>query len=76
SNTDTNKIFIAPSLAYNINDNHTATILAEYTDEKTPTNFGTYVNSKGKLVATIKNMSSHPDEKFEKTQKIAGFDVD
>ncbi|MFV7791011.1 TonB-dependent siderophore receptor [Aliarcobacter lanthieri] len=76
SNTDTNKIFIAPSLAYNINDNHTATILAEYTDEKTPSNFGTYVNSKGKLVAPIKNMSSHPDEKFEKTQKIAGFDVD
>ncbi|WP_034255497.1 TonB-dependent siderophore receptor [Aliarcobacter lanthieri] len=76
SNTDTNKIFIAPSLAYNINDNHTATILAEYTNEKTPSNFGTYVNSKGKLVAPIKNMSSHPDEKFEKTQKIAGFDLD
>ncbi|WP_418186182.1 TonB-dependent siderophore receptor [Aliarcobacter vitoriensis] len=76
SNTDTNKIFIAPSLAYNINDNNTITFVTEYTDEKTPSNFGTYVNSNGKLVAPIKNMSSHPDEEFEKTQKIAGFDLD
>ncbi|RBQ28937.1 TonB-dependent siderophore receptor [Aliarcobacter vitoriensis] len=76
SNTDTNKIFIAPSLAYNINDNNTITFVTEYTDEKTPSNFGTYVNNKGKLVAPIKNMSSHPDEEFEKTQKIAGFDLD
>lgn len=76
SNTDTNKIFIAPSLSYDINDNNTITFITEYTDEKTPSNFGTYVDSKGKLVAPIKNTSSHPDEKFEKTQKIVGFDLD
>ncbi|OCL92181.1 TonB-dependent siderophore receptor [Aliarcobacter thereius] len=76
SNTDTNKVFIAPSLAYDINDNNTFTFISEYTDETTPSDFGTYVNSKGKLVAPIKNTSSHPDEKFEKTQKIAGFDFD
>ncbi|WP_323588654.1 TonB-dependent siderophore receptor [Aliarcobacter butzleri] len=76
SNTDTNKIFVAPSLAYDINDNNTITFVTEYTDEKTPSDFGTYVNDKGKLIAPIKNMISHPDEKFEKTQKIAGFDLD
>ncbi|MFX4218946.1 TonB-dependent siderophore receptor [Aliarcobacter butzleri] len=76
SNTDTNKIFVAPSLAYDINDNNTITFITEYTKEKTPSDFGTYVNDKGKLIAPIKNMISHPDEKFEKTQKIAGFDLD
>ncbi|MDY0192522.1 MAG: TonB-dependent receptor [Aliarcobacter butzleri] len=76
SNTDTNKIFVAPSLAYDINDNNTITFITEYTKEKTPSDFGIYVNNKGKLIAPIKNMISHPDEKFEKTQKIAGFDFD
>ncbi|MCT7649172.1 TonB-dependent siderophore receptor [Aliarcobacter butzleri] len=76
SNTDTNKVFIAPSLSYDINDNNVITFVTEYTNEKTPSSFGTYVNSKGELVASIKNMSSHPDEEFEKTQKIAGFDID
>lgn len=76
SNTDTNRLFIAPSLAYEINDNNVITLVSEYTDEKTPSNFGTYVNSNGKLVAPIENISSHPDEKFKKTQKIVGFDID
>ncbi|MCG3682945.1 TonB-dependent siderophore receptor [Aliarcobacter butzleri] len=77
SNTDTNKIFVAPSLSYDINNNNNViTFVTEYTNEKTPSSFGTYVNSKGELVASIKNMSSHPDEEFEKTQKIAGFDID
>ncbi|MCG3718166.1 TonB-dependent receptor [Aliarcobacter butzleri] len=76
SNTDTNKIFVAPSLSYDINNNNVITFVTEYTNEKTPSSFGTYVNSKGELVASIKNMSSHPDEEFEKTQKIAGFDLD
>ncbi|MCR8710784.1 TonB-dependent siderophore receptor [Aliarcobacter butzleri] len=76
SNTDTNKIFIAPSLAYDINDNNTITFVTEYTDQTEPSDFGTYVNNKGKLIAPIKNMISHPDEEFEKTQKIAGFDLD
>ena len=76
SNTDTNRLFIAPSLSYDINDNNVITLVSEYTDEKTPSNFGTYVNSNGKLVAPTKNISSHPDEKFEKIQKIVGFDID
>ena len=76
SNTDTNKIFVAPSLSYDINNNNVITFVTEYTNEKTPSSFGTYINSKGELVASIKNMNSHPDEEFEKTQKIAGFDID
>lgn len=76
SNTDINKVFLAPTLAYDINDNNTITLVSEYTNEKSPSTFGTYVNSKGELVAPIENMISHPDEEFEKTQKIIGFDLD
>lgn len=76
SNTNINKVFVAPSLSYDINDNNLITFISEYTNEKTPSSFGTYVNSKGKLVAPIKNMTSHPDEKFKKTQKLLGFDID
>lgn len=74
SNTDSNRVFVAPSLAYDFNDHHTLTLVAEYTKETTPSSFGTYVNSKGELVAPIDHMISHPDEEFEKTQKIVGFD--
>lgn len=28
------------------------------------------------MVAPIKNVTGHPDEEFEKTQKVAGFDLD
>jgi len=49
--------------------------MAEYLKEKTPSSFGTYINSKGNLIAPIENMSSHPDEEFKKTQKIVGFDL-
>lgn len=76
SNTNTNRIFIAPSLSYDINDNHTLSFFAEYTDETSPTMFGTNVNSKGELVAPIENLASHPDEEFTKTQKIVGLDFD
>lgn len=74
NNTDADKIFIAPSLAYDIDDNHTLTFVAEYTDETGPSTFGTYVNSKGELVSSLKNTASNPDEEFKKTQKVIGFD--
>ena len=76
NNTDTNKIFIAPSLAYDINDNNTFTFVSEYTKETSPSTFGTYVNSKGSLVSSLKNTVSNPDEEFKKTQKMIGFDLD
>ena len=76
SNTNTQKIFLAPSLSYDINDENKLTFLAEYTDEKTPTNFGTNVDSNGQLVAPIKNVTSHPDEEFNKELKVLGFDFD
>lgn len=75
SNTDINRLFIAPTIAYDINNNHTFSIMAEYLKEKTASSFGTYINSKGNLIAPIENMSSHPDEEFKKTQKIVGFDL-
>ncbi|RXJ90338.1 TonB-dependent siderophore receptor [Arcobacter sp. CECT 8983] len=75
SNTDINRFFIAPTLAYDLNDNHTFSIMAEYLREKTPSSFGTFINSKGDLIAPVENLSSHPDEEFKKTQKIVGFDL-
>ncbi len=75
SNTDINRLFIAPTIAYDINDNHSFSIMAEYLKEKSPSSFGTYITSKGKLIAPIENISSNPDEEFKKTQKIIGFDL-
>jgi iron complex outermembrane receptor protein len=75
SNTNTKKIFIAPSISYDINDNHTLTFFSEYTDETTPTNFGSNVNSHGDIVASRETITSHPDEKFKKTQKIFGVEL-
>ena len=76
ANTNINKIFIAPSIAYDINDNNKFTFVSEYTNETTPSSFGTYTNGHGKFVTDIKNVLSHPDEKFKKTQKLIGFDLD
>lgn len=75
SNTDTNRVFISPSLSYDINDNHTLTFISQYTHETGATSFGTNVNSKGELVAPIDHLASHPDEEFKNTQKIFGFDL-
>jgi len=74
--TDADRIFIAPSLAYDINDNNTLTFISEYTKETTPSSFGTYVNSKGEFVSSLENTISNPNEKHIKTQKTVGFDFD
>jgi len=76
STTDTNGIFIAPSIAYDINDNHTLTFITEYFDETSPSTFGNYVNIDGKIMGSAENTISNPDEEFNKTQKIIGFDLD
>ncbi|WP_320036082.1 TonB-dependent receptor [Halarcobacter sp.] len=75
-NTDTKRVFIAPSLAYDINDNHTITMMAEYLDETTPSDYGTFVNSHGDIVGDKNLVTSNPDAEFDKTQKIIGFDLE
>lgn len=76
-NIKTKQIFLAPSLAYDINENHTITFLAEYLDQTSPVDWGSYLDSKGELVAPRDAVvSSHPDAKFEQNQKIIGFDID
>lgn len=76
TNTDTKKIFLAPSIAYDINDNNKITFVTEYTKETAPLSFGTYVDSDGKLVDGYENTSSNPDEEFTLTQKIFGVDLE
>ncbi|QKF81006.1 TonB-dependent siderophore receptor [Halarcobacter ebronensis] len=74
-NTDTKRVFIAPSVAYDINDHHTVTFMTEYLDETTPADYGTFVNSKGKIVGDKNLVTSSPDAEFDKTQQIIGFDI-
>ncbi len=74
-NFDEDRFFIAPSLAYDINDNHTFTLSAEYLDETKHSDFGTFIKSDGTLAAPSKTVTSHPDEKLYKEQKIIGFDL-
>lgn len=75
-NVKTKKIFLAPSLAYDINDNHTVTFLAEYLDKTSPADWGGYLNTQSALVAPRETVFTHPDAKFEENQKIIGFDFD
>lgn len=76
TNTNSKKIFLAPSISYNINDNHKITFVTEYTKETAPLSFGTYIDSNGDLVDGYENTSSNPDEEFSLTQKIFGLDID
>ena len=76
STTNTDSIFIAPSISYDINDNNTLTLMAEYFDETSPSTFGYYVNSDAEIMGSIENTISNPEEEFNKTQKIVGFDLD
>jgi iron complex outermembrane recepter protein len=75
-NKNTNRVFISPSIAKDINDNHTITFFTEYLDETKPSEFGAYLKSDGTLAAPIETVYTHPDEELKKTQKIAGFDID
>ncbi|RXJ99211.1 TonB-dependent siderophore receptor [Arcobacter sp. CECT 8986] len=75
-NVDTKKLFIAPSIAYDIDDNNTITFISEYLDDKSPADFGTFVKENGKPLTNRDTITTHPDAEFEKEQKLAGFDFD
>lgn len=75
-NTDTKRFFLAPSLAFDLGRNHQLTFIGEYLKEHTPTDFGTFINPDGSIGTPRKMTLSHPDERFDKEQKIVGFDLD
>lgn len=75
-NFNSKKIFIAPSVAYDINDNHTITFMAEYLNEDTFSEFGTFIDSNGSIVTSTEVVTSHPDAKTYNDQKLIGFDLD
>lgn len=75
-NVDTKKLFIAPSIAYDINDNNTITFITEYLDDKSPADFGTFIKNNGKPLTNRDTITTHPDAEFEKKQKLAGFDFE
>ncbi|RXI43370.1 TonB-dependent siderophore receptor [Malaciobacter mytili] len=74
-NNDAKKIFIAPSIAYDIDDNNTITFISEYLNERKQSDFGAYVKSDGTLATSTKTVTSHPDETLDKLQKIYGFEL-
>ena len=73
-NFNEKKIFISPSIQYDINDNNSISLMAEYLDETKHSDFGTFVKSDGTLATPSDFVSSHPDEQFLKEQKVLGFD--
>lgn len=75
-NTDTTKIYIAPSLAYDINDNNTLTLVAEYFDVERPTDYGKMIDNNGELIGDREDITSHPDDKMTTEQKVFGFDLE
>lgn len=75
-NTEGKKIFFAPSVSYDINDNNTLTFVSEYTKETAQLIFGTYTDSDGNLIDGYENTSSNPDEELKLTQKVVGFDLE
>lgn len=68
------RIFLAPSFAYDINNNHTFTFIAEYLNIDEPVDYGNIVTSKGKAASSYDSINSHPDDEMTSTQKILGFD--
>lgn len=75
-NNDNTKIFIAPTFAYDFNDNHTLTLISEYLEEENQLNYGTIIDSNGNIVSDLADISNHPDETIETKQKIYGFDFE
>lgn len=75
-NDENEKKYIAPSLAYDFNDNHTITLWGEFLDETNVNDMGSVVNeSNGELLVPIEFVITHPDDMFEREQKNFGFDL-
>ena len=70
------KLFIAPSLAYDLNENNTLTLIAEISDEEKPFDFGSILSKDGGIEVSLKNTITHPAEIADRDQKILGFDFD
>ncbi|MEM7672576.1 MAG: TonB-dependent receptor [Verrucomicrobiota bacterium] len=74
--TSEEKLFVAPSIAYDINDIHTVTLWAEYLDLETPLEPGFGITSSGDLAAPMDTIFGHPDNVMENEQYAFGIDLD
>lgn len=74
-NVDIDSIFVAPSLAYDINDSHTITFITEYLKRKEPVDYGSIISSDGELEGTYDSILNHPDDDMTSSQKTFGFDL-
>lgn len=74
--TPVERLFVAPSVAFDLSDNHTLTLMAEYLNVKEPSDYGTAITSDGKAAVPYDSINSHPDDKMSSTQTIVGFDLD
>ncbi|MEM0910786.1 MAG: TonB-dependent siderophore receptor [Pseudomonadota bacterium] len=73
-NTKHERVFIAPSLAFDFNENHTVTFWGEYLDEEVPNEWGSLLNTQGEILVRPETVIGHPDS--FKTREQQNFGVD
>ena len=73
--TNNKRIFIAPSLIWNISDATSITLISEYTKDNNQADFGTAISTGGGLTADPGQVNNHPRDTMERRQLTAGFDI-
>ncbi|MEM0911489.1 MAG: TonB-dependent receptor [Pseudomonadota bacterium] len=69
------KFFIAPSLSYEFNENHTLTVWAEHLDLETYLLSGFVIGSDGRLPVPSDTIVGHPDNMMKNKQTAYGIDL-
>lgn len=73
--SDSQRIFLAPSLSIDLTRDTQLTVYAEHTDDKKPNDMGTAIDGNGRPVTSTKVVNSHPDERFTTDQSVLGADL-
>lgn len=75
-NSDNKRIFVAPSLAWQINDQALLTLLAEVTEDDFQADFGSAIGINGELLAPPEQVNNDPDDTIKRHAQSGGFDLD
>ncbi|MEM0911926.1 MAG: TonB-dependent receptor [Pseudomonadota bacterium] len=69
------RIFLAPSFAIDVNENHKVSLWFEYLDESFPLDANNPIGTNGEILIPQERITSHPDNEGEKSHFKIGFDV-
>ena len=69
------RFFIAPSLSWAITDRTLLTVLAEFTEDDFPADFGTAIDADGNLTAPRGQVNNHPQDTIERHARTVGADL-